>query len=250
MMDNRDLEKAALCGEPSYVWRAGQERRLQMVLKAAGNCIQGRILENGCGVGVYLERLVLLSQTAVGLESDFLRAQEALKRAEHVLCAVGEALPFPNDHFDTILSHEVLEHVQDDRAYIEEMVRSLRRGGRIIIFAPNRGYPFETHGAYLGSRYVFGLIPLVNYMPGALRGRLCPHVRAYTVGGIRRLFADLPGQLVAHRQIYAGYDNIASRHPRLAGLLRRVSYGMEGTPLGLFGLSHFLVLEKAGGRAG
>jgi len=37
MMDvaeKRDLEKAALCGEPSYVWRAGQQRRLEMILAA------------------------------------------------------------------------------------------------------------------------------------------------------------------------------------------------------------------------
>jgi len=26
-----DLQKAALRGEPSYVWRAGQERRLAMI---------------------------------------------------------------------------------------------------------------------------------------------------------------------------------------------------------------------------
>ena len=35
-MSERDLEKAALRGEPSYVWRAGQERRLEMILAAAG----------------------------------------------------------------------------------------------------------------------------------------------------------------------------------------------------------------------
>ena len=54
-MNERDLEKAALRGEPSYVWRAGQERRLQMILDAAGERSHGRVLENGCGVGMYVE---------------------------------------------------------------------------------------------------------------------------------------------------------------------------------------------------
>jgi len=53
-MADRNLEKAALRGEPSYVWRSGQERRLQMILNAAGERIQGSVLENGCGVGIYL----------------------------------------------------------------------------------------------------------------------------------------------------------------------------------------------------
>ncbi len=47
----RDLAKAALRGEPSYVWRAGQERRLEMILAAAGERAAGRVLDDGCGVG-------------------------------------------------------------------------------------------------------------------------------------------------------------------------------------------------------
>ena len=39
--------KAAQCGEPSYVWRAGQARRLGMILRAAGERLGGRVLENG-----------------------------------------------------------------------------------------------------------------------------------------------------------------------------------------------------------
>ena len=40
-MADRDLKKAALRGEPSYVWRSGQERRLQMILNSAGEGIVG-----------------------------------------------------------------------------------------------------------------------------------------------------------------------------------------------------------------
>jgi hypothetical protein len=57
MTEERNLEKAALRGEPSYVWRAGQKRRLGMILLAAGDRVRGQILENGCGVGMYVEHL-------------------------------------------------------------------------------------------------------------------------------------------------------------------------------------------------
>ena len=59
-VEARDLEKAALRGEPSYVWRAGQERRLQMILAAAEERLSGHTLENGCGVGMYVEHLAAL----------------------------------------------------------------------------------------------------------------------------------------------------------------------------------------------
>ena len=59
-MENRDMQKAALRGEPSYVWRAGQQRRLEMIVHAAGERIKGNILENGCGVGMYVEHLAAI----------------------------------------------------------------------------------------------------------------------------------------------------------------------------------------------
>src|SRR5690606_26208157 len=123
----------------------------------------------------------------------------------------AEAIPYPDNRFDTILSHEVLEHVDDDRAAVREMVRVLRPGGRIIIFAPNRWYPFETHGHYWRGKYHFGNTPLINYLPDPLRNRLAPHVRAYTGAGLRRLFDGCPVRIVTHRRIYGGYDNLIAR---------------------------------------
>jgi hypothetical protein len=72
----RDLEKAALRSEPSYVWRAGQQRRLEMILAAAGERIRGTLLENGCGVGMYVEHLSPLGGRIFGLEYDVDRTCE------------------------------------------------------------------------------------------------------------------------------------------------------------------------------
>ncbi|MCF6277846.1 MAG: class I SAM-dependent methyltransferase, partial [Anaerolineales bacterium] len=140
--DQRDPNKAALRGEPSYVWRAGQERRLKMIVEAAAERIRGNILENGCGVGMYIEHLVPFDGRVFGLEYDFERTREAGKISAHILNGAGEHLPFPDHSFDLILSHEVIEHVQDDREAVREMLRTLRPGGRLTLFCPNRGYPF------------------------------------------------------------------------------------------------------------
>ena len=122
-MTTRDLDKAALRGEPSYVWRAGQERRMSMIRRAAGDLLKGWVLENGCGVGMYLQHLAPLAGALVGLEYDLERAQEARAHSPHLVNAAGEQLPFTPASFDTILSHEVLEHVSDDRRCVEEMLR-------------------------------------------------------------------------------------------------------------------------------
>lgn len=243
-MMRRDLEKAALRGEPSYVWRDGQERRLQMILGAAGEGLRGRMLENGCGVGMYLEHLAPYVAEITGLEYDFDRAVQAHSRSPQVVNADGERLPFPAGHFDLILSHEVIEHAHDDRRMVSEMVRVLRPGGRLILFCPNRGYPFETHGVYWKGQYHFGNIPLVNYLPPRWRDHLAPHVRVYTGSSLRRLFLGLPVKLVYQTILFGAYDNIIARSPRLGKSLRWILSRLEKTPLRLFGLSLFWVIEK------
>jgi SAM-dependent methyltransferase len=244
-----DKDKAARCGEPSYVWRAGQARRLQMILEAAGERIHGRVLENGCGVGMYVEHLAPYAGRVIGLEYDFARAVEARQLADRlanaeILCAAGENLPFPSGSFDLILSHEVLEHVRDDRQAVSEMTRILRPGGRMVIFVPNRGYPFETHGIYWRGRYRFGNIPLVNYLPRRLRDRLAPHVRIYTHRDLERLFAGLPVRFIQRTVIFGAYDNVIARRPSIGKILRAILQSMERTPLRVSGLSHYWVVEK------
>lgn len=240
-----DPEKAALRGEPSYVWRAGQQRRFRMIQDAAGARLSGVVLDNGCGVGAYLARLADLARLPVGVELEADRARAAAAgNPGRVVRAAGEALPFGPGTIDFILSHEVLEHVQDDRLAVEEMVRVLRPQGRLIVFVPNRGYPFETHGIYWGGRYRFGNFPLVNYLPTGLRDRLAPHVRAYRARDLRALFADLPVRVVRKTVIFGAYDNIIARWHRLGRALRWILHTLERTTLRRMGLSHSWVVEK------
>jgi SAM-dependent methyltransferase len=243
-MTSRNLDKAALRGEPSYVWRAGQQRRLEMIVRAAGERIKGYILENGCGVGMYVEHLSSFGGGVIGLEYDFERAAEARKNSPYIINAAGECLPLPASAFDLILSHEVLEHVQNDHAAIREMVRVLKPGGRIVLFVPNRGYPFETHGIYWKGKYSFGNKLFVNYLPRALRNKLAPHVRVYSKRDLEKLFEDLPVKFIERTIIFGAYDNVIARFGSLGKLLRGVLQFMERTPLKIFGLSHFWVVEK------
>jgi SAM-dependent methyltransferase len=243
-MDPRDLAKAALRGEPSYVWRLGQERRLQMILRAAGERVRGRVLEDGCGVGTYVEHLAASGGRVFGLEYDLERVHGAHQRSSLVVNAAGEGLPFPAGTFDLVLSHEVLEHVHDDRRAVEEILRALRPGGRLALFVPNRGYPFETHGIYWRGNYKFGNIPLVNYLPRRWRDKLAPHVRVYSKRDLEKLFADLPVKFLERTVIFGAYDNLIARFGPPGKFLRAILQWLEKTPLKLLGLSHFWVIEK------
>lgn len=246
MSTGKNYHKADERGVPSLVWRAGQERRLQMIVAAAEHRLgpNSWVLVDGCGVGMYIRALRQFTPYVAGLDIEPERAAASRLYSPLVKVAAGEALPYPANQFDLVLSHEVIEHVQDDARSVSEMVRVLKPGGRAIIFCPNRLYPFETHGHYWRGRYHFGNTPLINYLPGPLRNRLAPHVRAYTGRRLKKLIAQLPVRVVSHTQIYPGYDNIIARRPALGRALRQTTYVLEHTPLRVFGLSHVLVIEK------
>ena len=262
-MNQGPVDKAAERGVPSLVWRAGQDRRLAMITAAAGERLYGRTLVDGSGLGIYLARLEasapgkatpdkapepsagLSGAQVVGLEIEFSRCQAARQRANQVVNGAGEYLPFPMDSFDLVISHEVLEHVSDDRRVLAEIVRTLRTGGRLVLLCPNRGYPFETHGIYWRGRYHFGNIPLVNYLPRRWRDRLAPHVAVYTRRDLERCFADLPVRYIKRTIIFGAYDNIIARFGAAGRLLRFILQTLERTPLRALGLSHFWVIEKS-----
>jgi SAM-dependent methyltransferase len=208
------------------------------------------ILEDGCGVGTYASQFAQRFDARVeALDIEAERVAEARREVPHALVGAGEHLPYPSNTFDLVFSNEVIEHVHNDRETAAEMVRVAKPGGRVIIFCPNRWYPFETHGFYWRGKYHFGNTPLINYLPDVLRNQLAPHVRAYTAHGLVGLFRDLPIRVVEHTRIFGGYDNIARRNPALGKLIRAVLYTAEATPLRILGLSHFLVLEKTSRQA-
>jgi SAM-dependent methyltransferase len=243
-MTERDMQKAALRGEPSYGWRAGQQRRLDMIAHAAGNRIGGLVLENGCGVGMYVAKLTELGSHVIGLEYDLERAIEAGINSRKVINAAGEFIPLPASTFDLVLSHEVIEHVQDDRAAVCEMIRVLKPGGRAVIFCPNRGYPYETHGIFWKGKYHFGNKLFVNYLPRTLRNKLAPHVRVYSKSDMQKLFDGLNVKFIERTVIFGAYDNIIARFGAFGKFMRAILQFLEATPLKGLGLSHFWVVEK------
>ena len=69
------------------------------------------------------------------------------------------ALPFPDGHFDTVLSCGVLEHVQQPADSLKELRRVMRPGGRLLIYKlPNRLSYLEAIARRMGM-YYHGALP-------------------------------------------------------------------------------------------
>lgn len=56
----------------------------------------------------------------------------------------GEKIPFKDNYFDTVVSFQVIEHIQNDVNYIYEIYRVLKSGGIFILTTPNRTYRLRS----------------------------------------------------------------------------------------------------------
>jgi SAM-dependent methyltransferase len=77
------------------------------------------------------------------------------------VCADATHLPFRKHVFDSIVSLETLEHIRDQRAFLNNIKDGLKKGGKLILSTPNKMYtspflpkplnPFHIREFYLSS---------------------------------------------------------------------------------------------------
>lgn len=94
------------------------------------------LLDVGCGTGANLELLARFGEAeGVDVSSEALnfcraRGLTGLKQGE------AENLPYDDASFDLVTGLDVVEHLDDDAAGLQEMRRVLRRGGYALLFVP------------------------------------------------------------------------------------------------------------------
>ena len=97
----------------------------------------GRALDVGCGVGQVVSRLTEAGFEAWGVDVSEPNIERARQFSERCLLYEGKHIPFPDNHFDAVGALNVLEHVDEPEAFIQELVRVTRPGGKIVISSPN-----------------------------------------------------------------------------------------------------------------
>jgi SAM-dependent methyltransferase len=103
-----------------------------------------RVLDVGCGTGVDLVRFVRGGAIATGVDvadSAIALARENLRQqslAASLCVGDGERLPFPDNTFDFVHAHGVVQYTPGDRALVEECRRVLRQDGTAFFQVYNR----------------------------------------------------------------------------------------------------------------
>jgi len=154
-----------------------------------------RWLEVGCGRCILpdwalpeAEQRSLVSRCAclTGIDVDGAIREHPLLTAK--VMGLAGWLPFREESFDLVTANMVVEHVTDCPAFLSDIFRVLKPGGRLVFHTPN---------------YRHYLVYIASWVPEAIKGRVVwllerrreedrfvTHYRMNTVADIRRLAQD------------------------------------------------------------
>lgn len=164
------------------------------------------VLDVGCGAGVEVVRFaragarvvgVDIAESAVALTRQNL-AQQGLSATVEV--ADGESLPFPDNSFDFVFAHGVIQYTHDDRALANEVRRVLRPGGLALFQVYNR---------------ISWLNALSKVMKTPLEHEDAPVLKRYSIGEFRALVSGFSSvEIVAERfpvksRLHKGWKGMA-----------------------------------------
>jgi SAM-dependent methyltransferase len=107
------------------------------VLELVGDVAGKRILDAGCGPGLYAEELLARGAELVGIDASAAMVELARARlgdrARVLQADLGERLPFADASFDLVVCALVIHHVDDREACLREFFRVLEPAGRAVI---------------------------------------------------------------------------------------------------------------------
>lgn len=179
------------------------------------------VLDIGCGAGVEVVRFaragarmvgVDIAASAVELTKQNLEQQGLSARVEVV---DGEALPFPDNSFDFVFVHGVIQYTNDDRRMAAEVRRVLRPGGLAMFQVYNR---------------ISWLNALSKVMKTPLEHEDAPVLKRYSIPEFRALVSG-----------FASVEIVAERFP----VKSRLHKGWKGMAFNTFFVGTFNALPRA-----
>ena len=114
--------------------------RLLSAYVFAEKYISGDVLELGCGEGRGIDIVLKKSKSFTAIDKISVvteRLSKKYKNEKFISSSFPPLINIEDNSFDTIVTFQVIEHINNDNLFVEEIYRILRPGGKALITTPN-----------------------------------------------------------------------------------------------------------------
>jgi ubiquinone/menaquinone biosynthesis C-methylase UbiE len=115
-----------------------ERKRVQAIFKLINIRSRDRVIEVGCGAGNIIEKAPRGILFGVDLSGPILnKAKRRMNKKAFLLQADAQNLPCQDQIFERVICSEVLEHLLDPSAALNEIARVLKNQGIAVVSFPN-----------------------------------------------------------------------------------------------------------------
>jgi len=186
-----------------------------------------RVLDIGCGIGKFLNRAKDKAAEVAGLELNEKAVAVCRGNGLNVMNEmIGDHAQHKAGYYDVVCMFQVLEHIYEVRSFLEDSLKVLRPGGKLVIGVPNNEPYFQHYDKYctlnlpphhmgLWNKGVFEkTAPLLNLK-------------------MQQVIYDVKGSVLTHAYLHAKYKagikTPAGRHS-LAEKIKMLLWGIITVP--------------------
>jgi ubiquinone/menaquinone biosynthesis C-methylase UbiE len=224
VLANKCLDELGGRNVPRYkrAVKSKRAKRLYRILELFTEPAGKVALDAGCFVGDIALGLAQLGLKMYGVDTDkkAIRIANVGSRERGVgvdfIVASGEAICFPKDFFDVVISNQVIQHVSDQSLFLREVHRILKPDGLFLLTTVNKYYRLLTsvHGKDI-SGYGWPLTRLLSW--GELRkllhesGFVAYNMTSWVVKNLDQLYENPEHHLRIKFAIYRLYGRLARK---------------------------------------